>query len=504
MNIDEIIEKKLNNKNKCSVLSAVLNGNTLNVVFKASIDLSEAERNVVVKTLTDEVESFGIEINAKFVKACIDEDIIARFVFKYFNDNFASIPVLSVEYKLDDNLVQIKIASESEFFCDSQNIKNKLLTSLADFFEKEILVDIVYVKSNIDELINAKTNADLEEYYKVKNQPTLIDVGSIVPIFGNIEAKKVKAICEYNAPETDVTLVGKIRFLTERRTKDKEQEGVIVEGKVFYTFSLEDGTKPIKCILFTNTKSEPKLKCLEDDLSVVVSGKIEEYNNALNFSVRYIGKCVFKKIEKEIPKIEEPKSYIAVVPEKYVNADQIDLFGGFQTLNKTLQNQKYVVFDFETTGLDANTEAITELGAVKIENGVITETFSTFVNPNKPIPRNITEITHITDEMVASAPQPEAVMLDFYKFSYGCNIVAHNIDFDYKFLTVNAKKIGLKFDNKQYDTMIMARKYLPHLKRVNLTSVCEELNVSLLGAHRAVNDCLATAKVFIKLTDFVR
>lgn len=135
-------------------------------------------------------------------------------------------------------------------------------------------------------------------------------------------------------------------------------------------------------------------------------------------------------------------------------------------------------------------------------NGKITETFSTFVNPLVPIPEKITQLTHITDDMVKDAPIIEDVLMDFYKFCYNSSIVAHNIDFDFKFLRFNARKIGVTFKNTQYDTLILAREHIKGLKNYKLGTICEYLNVPLVDAHRAVNDCLATAKVFIKLTDY--
>ena len=136
---------------------------------------------------------------------------------------------------------------------------------------------------------------------------------------------------------------------------------------------------------------------------------------------------------------------------------------------------------------------------VKISKGKIVSTFSTFIKPSVAIPAEITELTNITDEMVADAPAINYVLPDFYKYCYGCSLVAQNIAFDYGFLNAIAKKMQYNFDNPQYDTMVMARNKLRGLKNYKLGTICEYLGISLVGAHRAVNDCLATAKVFLKL-----
>ena len=202
----------------------------------------------------------------------------------------------------------------------------------------------------------------------------------------------------------------------------------------------------------------------------------------------------------------EPKYYYTVKPEDYIETSQLSLFDveSETIINDYLKDKSFVVFDFETTGFDAEQDAVTELGAVKIENGKITKTFSTFVNPKMHIPENITQLTHITDEMVKNAPDIEDVVVDFYKFCYNSSIVAHNIDFDFKFLSYNSQKIGINFKNEQLDTLLLARKYIKGLKNYKLGTICEYMHVELVDAHRAVNDCLATAKLFIKLTDYIK
>lgn len=170
-----------------------------------------------------------------------------------------------------------------------------------------------------------------------------------------------------------------------------------------------------------------------------------------------------------------------------------------QKLAKYIRNNTFVVFDLETTGLKEKYEKITEIGAVKIVNGKITEVFETFVNPHKKIPAKITELTGITDDMVKDAPNIEDVLPDFKTFVGDSVLIAQNIQFDYKFLKHNADKIKIEFNNKQKDTLDMFRHYLPFLHNHKLGTVCEELGISLENAHRAYEDALATAKAFLLL-----
>ena len=192
--------------------------------------------------------------------------------------------------------------------------------------------------------------------------------------------------------------------------------------------------------------------------------------------------------------------YKFVKPEPHVEMFQDNLFMVAQDPGKYLMENDVVVFDLETTGLEATKCEIIEIGAVKISKGKIVETFETLVKPSCHIPEDSTEIHGITDEMVANSPSIKQALPDFYKFCYGCTIMAYNIDFDYKFISIWGKKQGLLFDNKQIDAMLLARLYVPGLKNFKLSSVCKKLGVSLENAHRAVHDALATAEVVIKLS----
>ena len=157
----------------------------------------------------------------------------------------------------------------------------------------------------------------------------------------------------------------------------------------------------------------------------------------------------------------------------------------------------YVVFDIETTGFSPLTDKIIEIGAVKVVNGTITDKFSTFVNPDIPIPFRIEQLTSINDSMVLPAPKIDKVLPDFLKFCEGCALVAHNASFDVSFIAHNAEELGLPFDPTVLDTVTLARILLPQLNRYKLDTVAKALNVSLENHHRAVDDAGATAGIFV-------
>ncbi len=165
------------------------------------------------------------------------------------------------------------------------------------------------------------------------------------------------------------------------------------------------------------------------------------------------------------------------------------------------KNESYVVFDIETTGLSAQANKITEIGAVKIENGEKADVFSQLVNPECDIPQNITELTGITNEMVKDMPTISEVLPKFLEFCKGATVVAHNASFDCGFIRYNAACLGLDFHNKILDTLRLSRELYPNEAKHSLNVVCQRLGVSLENHHRAVDDATATADIFLKFME---
>ena len=156
----------------------------------------------------------------------------------------------------------------------------------------------------------------------------------------------------------------------------------------------------------------------------------------------------------------------------------------------------FVVFDIETTGFSSVTNHIIEIGAVKVENGKIVDRFSTYVNPQEPIPYRITKLTTITDADVMDAPTIDQVLPEFFAFCEGCVLVAHNASFDTGFIKENARKLELPYAYTHVDTLAMARVLLPQLAKFTLDHVAKTVGVSLENHHRAVDDAEATAEIF--------
>ena len=161
----------------------------------------------------------------------------------------------------------------------------------------------------------------------------------------------------------------------------------------------------------------------------------------------------------------------------------------------------FVVFDIETTGFSAVNDRIIEIGAVKVENGVITEKFSEFVNPERPIPFEIEKLTSINDRMVEDAPNISVILPKFMDFCGGSVLVAHNADFDTGFIRHNCEVLGLPYDYTYVDTLGIARSFLEGLKNYKLDTVVEAMGCTLANHHRAVDDAGATADVFVRFLE---
>lgn len=187
--------------------------------------------------------------------------------------------------------------------------------------------------------------------------------------------------------------------------------------------------------------------------------------------------------------------------EGYLVNDRKEIVTNF---DENREYSTYVIFDIETTGLSSTNDMITEIGAIKIKNGEIIDTFSQLINPEMLISEKIINLTGITNEMVKDMPTLGEVVYDFRNFIDDCVLVAHNASFDVGFIREKFKQFNIEINNPVLDTLELARAVFPELKSHKLNVLAEHLNVNLENHHRAVDDARATAEIFIKILEILR
>lgn len=331
-----------------------------------------------------------------------------------------------------------------------------------------------------------------------------------VKMFGDDITPMPELVKNQDKERQSVILSGKVSLFKEGTYVSKRNKKKGVDEKSFYySFTISDHTGKIPAIYFSSKTNLSKIRTVKDGDSVLVVGDIKKGIKDLTIHIKSLSFCeiitpeIKKEAESQSQQLLSPdhiEEYKIIKPSLYECATQSNLFDLPKEYNQEFLSNKYVVFDVETTGLDAQKCEIIEIGSVKIENGKIIEKFQTLIKPNQVISEEITNLTGITNEMVEHSPNGLDVIKDFYKFCEGCVLVGYNVAFDHAFIQNLAKKIGYAFPNKTLDAMAIAKEklYLPKYKLIN---VVEALNLELNNAHRAYADALATAQVLQKLNE---
>lgn len=377
------------------------------------------------------------------------------------------------------------------------NVFNKLCDKLSQKFFESFTYTVKYTENKLlENEINQSVSIAVNESLPGADEERLISVYQTAPLIGKIEVDRATYIEDCDC-EGQIFICGTIKDLSERQTKN---------GKILLSFILEDYTGKIPCVMFPSAANYEKAKKLCDGSNVIIKGdlKNDTYRNCLTCMVRWVSFCEFpEKFEyKQKASKREPDIYTTVFPQKLELFAQVNIFDRDDSaVHEFFKGKRFVVFDIETTGLNYDIDRITEIGAITIEDGNITSSFSTLINPQVHIKEETIKLNGIDDELVKNSPIIEDVIPDFYKYTKDCYLVAQNIDFDLKFIKYNSKKQGYYFENKFYDTLQIAREKLAGkgLSNFKLDTLCSYFNIDLTDHHRAWNDALATAKLFIKL-----
>ena len=360
----------------------------------------------------------------------------------------------------------------------------------------------------------------------------------------NISDPLVK-ITDLNAESGNVCIDGEILGMEDKETKT---------GKVILSINIYDGTSTMTCKAFLPGKNAKNIvKRLGKTKAVKLAGRaqMDAFSNELTIMANTIvestplpkttreDKAEVKRVELHMHTkmsamdamtsatdlIKRAMSWgmksiaitdhgvVQAFPEAYHllgrdNPDMKVIYGVEAYLvpdkEKSVKNPRgqvlddatYCVLDLETTGISITTEKITEVGIMKVKNGEVIDEFEIFVNPEKPIPQRVVEVTNITDEMVKDAETINKVFPKILEFVGDSIIVAHNASFDVGFLKHNAKLLGYEFNNTYIDTLPLAKDLFPDLKKYKLGKIADSLGIEVDVAHRALADVDTTVKVF--------
>ena len=275
-------------------------------------------------------------------------------------------------------------------------------------------------------------------------------------------------------------LVNTIIEMPEEKVQERMDNAKLkrVELHMHTQMSTMDGITPVKNLIKRAMKWGMKSIAITDHGSVQAFPDAHKMLGVNNKDMKVLYGVEAYLVPDKVPSVSNPKG---------------------QDLHTT-----YCVLDLETTGLSFRTEKITEIGIMKMnEKGEVIDEFECFVNPEKPIPQRVVEVTNITDDMVKDAETIDKVLPKVLEFVGDSVIVAHNADFDVGFLKYNAKQLGLSLDNTYLDTLRLAKDLFPDYKKYKLGIIAEKLGIEVIVAHRALDDVDTTVKVFRVMLDML-
>ena len=506
----EDINKHFDNKyNYLKLLSIVFDYNqkmcTITFLYSYKMEEIPDQDKTEIDEYLNQLISLNSILKIKFKKSFLDEKLVIEDVINFFKENKKGlIPYISPEnisssYKDQDVEVNIAFNQDVLALIDEFELRSQLKEYLSKLYIANFTINLIENEDTLPEEIEAEDiipTLTKARRYTVNVDKKLIG-GDIIP--------RPEYIKDNTKPKVSVILSGLISNKNQKKFTIKKGKRA-GEEKSLYTFSLKDSSGSVDCVYFCPKSHEKIMESLDNDtlilgvgdLKLGINGKLTYYIRKISLASPYIEKVVENKTMSVEDIIKNHKQ--TVFPDLLPRSTQSFLFDQKVVYNDFIMKNNIVVFDIETTGLDPETCEITEIGAVKIENGEVTERFSSFAKPKNPIPLEVQELTNITNDMVKDAPKIEDVIIDFYNWTRGCVISGYNIvGFDLKFIKKVTNKLGLPFDNTVIDAYIVAKQANIHPSNYKLGTVVKTLGLTLTGAHRAFNDAYATAQVLMEL-----
>ncbi len=434
-----------------------------------------------------------INIFVSIEKIKHDGGVVVNKIVEFLKKEYPSISIFLKEEDVStsvfgDNVKYVlKLTKDGVEYAKTKGVLNKLNEYLALNFCAEFVgsCEEKEFEETVDLLNEDVFNGEIE-----KIERRTIKVQDVVVIDDLTIGDVAYYIEDASEGASNVTLCGKITEINERQTKT---------GKPFFIIRFTDTTGDMSGLYFTRKATYEKIRFLAVDDEIICRGRITEYNGKPSFTIEKINRCTFPKdfVKASKLKTTPAKEYKKIKPQKAELVKNVSFFDDV-SLPKELTAQTYAVLDFETTGFEPINNGVTEIGVVKILNGKVVEHFHTLIHAEFPMGIEASEKTGITDEMLKDQPAMEEVFGDLYKFLYGSIIVAHNAEFDTKFLRKYANKFGYLIENKIVDTLAMARETLPQLKHHDLKTLADHFGI-VFHHHRALSDAYATADVLTEL-----
>ena len=521
MEILRLINERFNSKyNFLRVLSVryntLLSFVEIEFLYPENVDNFDEKNQQEITEFIKQTLNLNIEIKIKYKKSYLDDNLIKKHLINYLKKAYSSMMSMFLDDDIiiekENNIINIKIKLISNIY--NYFIANDVINQILNELNNNFIANFNIILLQKNQQINSDKLIERErEFLDNLPKPKAVErylVYEPVCFIGKDITPMPEPIKNQKEVRDSVILAGKISELDKKtyiskRTKAKG----LSDPSYYFKFTLTDFTGSISAIFFSNKTTYKKAINLKDGDTILVIGNVKNDYNKMSVSIKDISFCQI--IEPKIINQEEPKEnkvqskeilgdYKVVKPTAFLVKSQENLFDVKPIYNDDIYKNEYVVFDCETTGLDCNNDEIIEIGAVKIKDGLIKEQFQTFIHPTLSIPKEITRLTTITDEMVKDAPISSDAIVDFYKFCKDCILVGYNVGFDIGFIKNQGEKTGVVFDNEHIDVMAMAKKKL-FLKNFKLSNVVEHLQINLDNAHRAIYDATATAYAFLKLSE---
>ncbi len=459
-----------------------------------NVVISEQDRLFIQDEFMKNLNGISVEVNIK--KAIADGDITKKAILSFIKDKFYTIAHL-----IDCNDIDTIVTKK--------DIKYSIGVdgSIYDYCQRTSFIENCneYLSSNFVNLFIGDLHIVSKESQVVEYQQETVresDLESVPTRF--VKMRSIEKFLDDKLYDTAVyiedafntkgslTLAGRILEIVEKETKNK---------KPFFVITFDDYTGKMTGRIFTSAQDKlKKLRKLGENSVVIMRCENEEFNGNLSLTIKGLHLCEFPSnyTPKEKASKKAGAEYKLITPKKITTVSQSDLFFNEAPLPELFKNTEFTVVDIETTGLELLNDKITEIGAVKIVDGKIVSSFQTLVNPLMKLSAKNIELTGITDEMLVDAPKIEEVYHDFFKYLGDTVFVAHNADFDFKFLKQAGKENGYLLQNKVLDTCQLSCKVLPRLKNHKLNTVCEYYNIEFRH-HRALSDAYATAEALIEM-----